>query len=85
MVIILTDGRANAGLHEGLSPHEEALEFAGRMSREDRVRYLVVDTETQGVVRLGLAARLAAALGAEYFRIENLKAGDLTAIARRSC
>ena len=51
---------------------------------EERVKFVVVDTEPQGVVRLGLAGRLAAALKAEIFRIEDLQAQDLVDIARRS-
>ena len=84
IAVIITDGKANAGLGQNLEPHQEALEMAARMSREDRVKYVVVDTEPEGIVRLGMAARLAEKLGAEYFKIEDLEARELVEIARRN-
>lgn len=84
MTIILTDGKGNVGLGGELKPHEQALVLAERMAEEERVKFVVVDTEPQGVVRLGLAGRLAAALNAEMFCIDDLKAQDLVEIARRS-
>ena len=83
IVLILTDGRANAGLGTDAPPHEEALNIAAKMGLDERVRFVVVDTEAQGVVRLDLASRLAAALGGEYFKIDDLKAEDLVGIARK--
>ncbi len=83
IVLILTDGRANAGLGPDAPPHEEALGIAAKMGLDERVRFVVVDTEAQSVVRLDLAARLAAALGGEYFKIDDLKAEDLVGIARK--
>ncbi|MGD8563170.1 MAG: magnesium chelatase subunit D family protein, partial [Desulfarculaceae bacterium] len=82
IVIILTDGKANVGTSDNMPPHEQALKVAERMAGDGRVRFVVVDTEPAGVVRLDLAQRLAAALGGSYFRIEDLKAEDLVAIAR---
>ena len=84
MVIVLTDGKGNVSLGAKHKPHEEALVLADRMAEDERVKFVVVDTEPQGVVRLGLAGRLAAAMNAEIFRIEDLKAQDLVDIARRS-
>jgi len=84
MTIILTDGKGNVGLGGDLKPHEQALVLAERMAGDERVKFVVVDTEPQGVVRLGLAGRLAAAMNAEIFCIDDLKAQDLVDIARRS-
>lgn len=83
IVLILTDGRANTGLGSDAPPHEEALEIAERMGQDERVRYVVVDTEAPGVVRLDIAHRLATILGGEYFKIDDLKAQDLVNIARK--
>lgn len=83
IVLILTDGRANAGLGSDTPPHEEALRIAERMGQDERVRYVVVDTEAPGIVRLDIAHRLAATLGGEYFKIDDLKAQDLVNIARK--
>ncbi|MBC7359548.1 MAG: putative cobaltochelatase [Desulfacinum sp.] len=81
IVILLTDGKSNVALGDG-NPTEEALRLASAMSRDPRVRYVVVDTEEQGLVTFGLARRLAAALGADYFKIETLEAQTLVNIAK---
>ncbi len=81
IVIIITDGKTNVAIGEQ-NPVEEALEIATKMSTDQRITYVVVDTEEQGIVRFGLAARLADALKARYFKIEGLKAGHLTDIIR---
>ncbi len=83
IVLLLSDGRANAGLHGETPPHQEALTLAAKLGDDQRVRFVVVDTEASGVVRLDLARRLAAAMGADYFRIDDLKAQDLVDIARK--
>ncbi|MBN2753049.1 MAG: VWA domain-containing protein, partial [Rhodospirillaceae bacterium] len=82
LVIVMTDGRANAGLGTA-APHEEAMHAAaGLRERYASAQFIVVDTEPKGVVRLGLASKLASALGAAYFKTEDLRAEDLVSIAK---
>lgn len=82
LVVVLTDGRANAGLGAN-PPHEEAIEIAGALrDRHPQARFVVVDTEASGVVRLELAHKLAAALGADYFKTDDLRAEDLVTLAK---
>ncbi|ADK85878.1 Magnesium chelatase [Desulfarculus baarsii DSM 2075] len=83
IVLVLTDGRANAGLGSDAPPHEEAITMAERMGQDERVHYVVVDTEAPGIVRLNIAARLATALGGDYFKIDDLKAQDLVDIIKK--
>ncbi|NOZ69944.1 MAG: putative cobaltochelatase [Deferribacteres bacterium] len=83
VAIIVTDGRANVSTGSGIAPHDEALVIAERMAHEERIKFVVVDTEEPGIMKFGFAAGLAAALGAEYFRTEDLRAGDLVDIVRR--
>ena len=59
-----------------------ALTLASAMARDDRVRHVVVDTEETGLVTFGLARRLATALGAQYFKIDELKAQTLVDIVK---
>jgi magnesium chelatase subunit D len=89
IAILITDGKANVSVrsemrvdvgHEKTSPREEALRIAARMAEEERVKYVVVDTEEAGVMTFGLAAQLAAQLGAEYLKIDDLKGRDLVDI-----
>lgn len=81
--IIITDGKANEAIGEG-KPVDEAFSFAKKMGIEDRIKYIVVDTEQLGIVRFGLAEKLASALCADYFKIEDLKADELIDITRRN-
>ena len=81
IVIIITDGRANVALGTG-RPVEEMTRIATAMAGDRRVRYLVIDTEDTGVVSFGLAAKLAAALEGQYFRIRDISARALVDIVR---
>jgi magnesium chelatase subunit D len=63
-MVIISDGRANVPLPEGADAFADALDAARRL-RDKRVQCVVVDTE-DGPVRVGRAARLAAALDADY-------------------
>ncbi len=83
VAIIVTDGRANVSAGSGIAPRDEALVIAERMAHEERIKFVVVDTEEPGIIKFGFAAGLAAALEAEYFRTEDLRAGDLVDIVRR--
>jgi magnesium chelatase subunit D len=81
IAILITDGKSNVSLGQG-TPVEEAMAFAAAMGRDERVRYIVVDTEEEGLVTFGLANRLAITLGAEYFKIDDLKAESLVGILK---
>jgi magnesium chelatase subunit D len=76
LVVVLTDGRANAGRDPlGRSRSAAALLVA------DGAAAVVVDCETS-YVRLGLAQQLAAQLGAQSVRLEQLRADHLTRAVR---
>ncbi|MGQ9512982.1 VWA domain-containing protein, partial [Thermodesulfitimonas sp.] len=81
LLIIISDGRGNVGLGNG-KPLEEAWQVAALIQEEQRLKSLVVDVEREGVLNFGLARRLAAALGATYFRVEDLKADVLVQAVR---
>jgi magnesium chelatase subunit D len=82
LVLMVTDGKANAGLGDA-PPHQEAISIAARMKEKfENVRFVVIDTEPQGVVRFNLAGNLATVLDAEYFHPETLRAEDLVRIAK---
>jgi magnesium chelatase subunit D len=82
LVILVTDGKANIGLDAWNRPMDEALHLAGHLGRDNRIRWIVVDTEEQIGVRFGLARRLASALGGEYYAIDDLKASCLVDVAK---
>jgi magnesium chelatase subunit D len=77
IVMMLTDGKANAALGEGPA-HLEALAIAARMGEHySNTRFIVVDTEPPGAIRLGLAHKMALALGADYFEPKGLRAREI--------
>lgn len=76
IVVLITDGRSNVALAGG-KPMDECLELARRLAREERIRFILVDTEEQGLIRFGLAAKIAGALNARYFQTADLKADTL--------
>ncbi len=78
LVVVLTDGRAT-GAPGAL---EDALQAAGAL-RAAGVAALVLDCET-GTPRLGLAARLAQAMGAECVAVDAVEPIALTGIIQRS-
>jgi magnesium chelatase subunit D len=76
LVVVLTDGRATAGS----DPVGRSRTAATRLFAQGGAA-VVVDCETS-FVRLGLAAQLAAALGAPTVRLEQLRADHLTHAVR---
>ena len=81
LLVLLTDGRANAGLGPD-DPVEESLRQAASLCQAN-IPALVVDTE-QSVLRLGLAQRLAQALGGVCLQLEELAATTLAKAVRLS-
>jgi magnesium chelatase subunit D len=83
IVILITDGKSNMALGEA-KPLDEAVLLAERLASDARIRFIVVDTESRGLVRFGMAQKLAGAMDAQYFQIEDLKADTLINIAKES-
>lgn len=82
IIIILTDGKNNVSLGND-KPVDEMLKLAAGMANEKRAKYIVVDTEEEGIVTFGLAQKLAGALGADYFKIKDLQAEELVNIVQK--
>jgi len=82
VLVVISDGKANVSLAGG-KPLAEARLAAQAIAEDPRIRSLVVDVEKAGLIRFGLAQGLAADLGAQYFRIEDLKARELVDVLRR--
>ncbi len=82
IVFIITDGRANVATDGKQSPFEEAISIARMMSADERIRFVVIDTEDESIMALGLARHLAAALKAQYFKIDDLRADELLKIVK---
>ena len=79
-VVLITDGRANVPLQEGLNANEEVLKLAEDMAIP-QVKWIVIDASA-GFIRFDNAERLAQALGGTYFRLEDLNADRLAESVR---
>lgn len=79
-MIVITDGKANAGMAPGLDLWPEIRRIGHRISAGG-IQTLVIDTE-QGFVRLGYASKLADCLQAQYFRLDELDAGRIERAVR---
>lgn len=91
LLIVVTDGRANVGLcqdkyYEGPQFGEiyrEIYEICDLIRREERVRALVIDAEEKRLGSFGRSKKLAQALKAKYFILEELaRDGILKTIER---
>jgi magnesium chelatase subunit D len=78
LLVVVTDGRATVPLRA--DPVEDSMRAAGLLAA-DGVASVVVDCE-RGPVRLGLPARLAAALGGACVRLDELSTDVMTGVVR---
>lgn len=79
VLILLTDGRANVGLH-GPENVQEELQRLGRYMASSPLHVMVVDTQRNYLSR-GEARQLAEWLGAEYAYLPNASGEDIAALA----
>ena len=80
VMILITDGRATRSLNKGTNPVTDALEEAKRIGRRN-IPVAVIDTES-GFIKLGLAKKLAKAMGASYFQVDKISEDQLLHIWR---
>lgn len=83
LAIIITDGKANSGAGTA-NPLKEAIKASRIMAEDPRIKFVVIDTEESGLLRFGLALKLASAMNADYFRIEDLKAETIINLVRQT-
>ena len=79
LVVLLSDGRGNVALGQD-SPLDEAYAAAGIIG-DDKIPSVVVDTES-GFIRLGMVQPVAEAMGAQYLKLEDLRADNLAEAVR---
>ena len=79
LVVLMSDGRGNVAIGQD-SPLDEALAAAGIIG-DGKIPSVVVDTES-GFVRLGMIQPIAEAMGAQYLKLEDLRADNLAEAVR---
>ncbi len=80
LLVLISDGRANRAMEEKADPVKESIEVASRIA-DSGIQAIVIDTES-GFVKLGLPRRIADAMKAKYYSMEDLKAEKLSRIVR---
>jgi magnesium chelatase subunit D len=80
ILVVVSDGRTNVSVDPTKDPCEEAMGIA-RKIKEANIQTIVVDTEVD-FIKLGLAKDLSYALGAKYFRLEELESEVLANAVR---
>ncbi|QZY55863.1 AAA family ATPase [Crassaminicella profunda] len=81
VIVLLSDGRGNVGINSK-DTLKEILSIAGSV-KDKAIKFMVIDTEG-GFLRLGLAKKLSDALGADYFRLEDIRGGLAQCIRKSS-
>ncbi len=76
LLILVSDGKGNVSMGDD-KPLVESRRAAEIIRDEERIKTLVVDVEKEGFLNFGLARELAVVLGAEYYKIGELKADTL--------
>ena len=80
ILIVVTDGRANA-VHEGeKDPVAAAISIAEKIAKA-KITTVVIDTES-GFIKLGLAKKVAAAMQANYYTLQKLSKENIIHIVR---
>ena len=79
LVMLLSDGRGNVALGQD-SPLDEASAAAGIIG-DGKIPSVVVDTES-GFIKLGMVQPIAEAMGAQYLKLEDLRADNLAEAVR---
>lgn len=80
ILVLVTDGRANAVEENGGDPVASALKMAERIGKA-KITSVVIDTESD-YIKLGLAKRIAAAMGANYYTLQRLSKDSIIRIVR---
>lgn len=80
ILILVTDGRANAVEANGNDPVESALKIAEKI-RKAKITSVVIDTETD-FIKLGIAKSVAKEMGATYYSLRSLSQEQILRIVR---
>lgn len=80
ILVLVTDGRANAAEANGGDPVASAIKIAERIGKA-KITSVVIDTESD-FIKLGLAKRIAAVMGANYYTLQRLSKDSIIRIVR---
>ncbi len=81
ILVLVTDGRANAVEADGGDPVAAAVKMAERLRRA-AITSVVIDTESD-FIKLGIAKKIAQAMGASYYSLQKLSKEQILHIVRQ--
>ena len=81
ILILVTDGRANVAEADGGDPVAAAVKIAVQIKKAD-ITSVVIDTEND-FVKLGIAKKIAQAMGATYYNLHKLSKEEILHIVRK--
>jgi magnesium chelatase subunit D len=79
VIVLVSDGRANSSVNGG-NDFQEAVNMANKISNEG-IQGIVIDTE-QEFIKLGLAKKIAEAMNAQYYKVEEIEAEKIAGAVR---
>ena len=80
ILVLVTDGRANAVEEDGGDPVTAAIKMAEKI-RKAKITSVVIDTEND-FIKLGVAKKVAQAMGASYYSLSQLSKEQILRIVR---
>ena len=83
MLIVITDGRGNISIDSSKKPAEELLDIGEMISKEKRLETMVIDIENNSLTSFGIAGKLASAMKAKYYRLDEIKGSQIEQIVRK--
>ncbi len=82
VMVILTDGKSNVSVSQGVRPVEEARQYAESI-KDCGIKFVVVDTETS-LVRFDMAYELSKSLDCTYIKLEELNSNRLSSSVKKA-
>ena len=82
LLVIISDGKANASIAENSNPFNEAKQIAEDI-KHSGIKSILIDTET-GFVRLGKLQELSQSLGGKYYPLEDIRAEVVSNLVKES-
>lgn len=81
IIIFLSDGKANFSFYQN-DPIKESLNQAEKI-KSNKIKSIIIDTE-EGFIKLELAKTLSEVMGADYYKLDDIKSDDLIQIVKNS-
>ncbi len=82
-ILVISDGKLNVPFTEKGRPIDDLLAVSLKLSKDRRIHWIFIDAEDEPF-GLNLLKRLARVFKGDYYRIPQLKAGDIVDILRRT-